>query len=56
MDISLCSYCNSNFNESINYANQALTLARQLMWKKGMAVAYIVLEIFTQLSLIIPQP
>ncbi|GAB4012521.1 hypothetical protein GCM10028808_28870 [Spirosoma migulaei] len=36
-------YSNSNFNESINYANQALTLARQLMWKKGMVVAYKVL-------------
>ncbi len=30
-------------NESISYANQALTLARQLMWKKGMVVAYKVL-------------
>ena len=36
-------YSNSNFNESISYANQALTLARKLMWKKGMVVAYKVL-------------
>ena len=33
-------YRNSNFNEGISYANQALTLARQLRWKKGMAAAY----------------
>ena len=36
-------YGNSISNESIIYANQALTLARQLMWKKGMAGAYKVL-------------
>ncbi len=36
-------YGNSISNESISYANQALTLARQLMWKKGMAVAYKIL-------------
>jgi len=34
---------NSNFSESIGYANQALTLARQLMWKKGEARAYTLL-------------
>jgi two-component system NtrC family sensor kinase len=33
-------YDNMNFNEGISYANQALTLARQLTWKKGMASAY----------------
>ena len=32
---------NINPNEGINYAGQALVLARQLTWKKGMAVAYI---------------
>ncbi|ADB39717.1 tetratricopeptide repeat-containing sensor histidine kinase [Spirosoma linguale] len=36
-------YGNNISNESISYANQALTLARQLMWKKGMAVAYKIL-------------
>jgi two-component system NtrC family sensor kinase len=36
-------YGNSISNESISYANQALTLARQLMWKKGMVVAYKIL-------------
>lgn len=33
----------SKFNESIRYTSQALTLARQLTWKKGMVDAYFVL-------------
>ncbi|WP_408641438.1 tetratricopeptide repeat protein [Spirosoma telluris] len=34
------SYSRINPSEGINYANQSLTLARQLTWKKGMAGAY----------------
>ena len=34
---------NSNFNERLNYASQALALARQLTWKKGTAFSYRVL-------------
>ena len=33
-------YLNSNFDEGINYASQALALARRLTWKKGMASSY----------------
>ncbi|WP_020605029.1 tetratricopeptide repeat-containing sensor histidine kinase [Spirosoma spitsbergense] len=39
------SYSRINPNEDINYANQALELARQLAWKKGMLVAYLGLGI-----------
>lgn len=34
------SYYRSNPNEGLNYANQALTLANQWSWKRGMADAY----------------
>ncbi|QIP13673.1 sensor histidine kinase [Spirosoma aureum] len=45
MDISYAYYAydNMNFNEGISYANLALTLARQLTWKIGMADAYYLL-------------
>ncbi|QHV96700.1 tetratricopeptide repeat-containing sensor histidine kinase [Spirosoma endbachense] len=33
-------YLNSNLNEGINYASQALALAQRLTWKKGIAAAY----------------
>ena len=43
ISIAYYSYGNSNSNEGISYANQTLTLARRLTWRKGMAYAYTVL-------------
>ena len=36
-------YYYSKSSEGINYASQALALARRLTWKKGMAYAYAIL-------------
>jgi two-component system NtrC family sensor kinase len=36
-------YHNSNSSEGINYAKQALALARRLTWKKGIAYTYAIL-------------